>query len=175
MRKQDFEIRTKIIGEVFDDTRPIKCSVDINELNLPEHIHSEGNFFLTHDCEFIDLEFQFNPFSEHELVKYVELAEELYEKSKKEVSIYIICPKDVPVYVNESEIMSDATFKIKLAVGEISICKLILDFIKAKIRNNEKLTNEDIMHLKKLPLICRKEERHYYRIETFKIINRLHY
>ncbi|WP_458404375.1 hypothetical protein [Methanobrevibacter sp.] len=175
MRKQEFEVRTKVIRETFDDTRPIKCSVNIEELNLAKHIHPEGDIFLTQDCEFIDLEIQTVAFTESELVKYVELAEELYEKSQKEVSIYILCPRDVPVYMNEFDIPSDAKFTIRLACVQNTISENILDLVKNKIRNNEMLTPEDISHLASIPLRCRKEDRNHYREEVFKIINKLHY
>lgn len=175
MRTQEFEIKTKVIKETFNDPRPIKCSVNMNELNLPEHIHQKGDIFLTQECEFIDLELQTTAFTESELVKYVELAEELYEKSKKEVSIYILCPKEVPVCVNEFDIVSDATFKIKLSCVETSLSETFLDIIKNKLKDDEALTPQEIMHLKNLPLICKKEDRNYYRREVFKIINSLHY
>lgn len=175
MDEKKFNIRSKIIRETFDDKRTLVSPVNADELNLNEHVHQGGDMFITSDGEIIDLEFQETDFTEDELVKYVELAEELYEKIEKEVSIYIICPKDIGVYVKEIEIRSDADFTIKLACIPEERCELILNYIKHKIKANEKLSEDDINALNNLPVKCRKENRNYYRRETIRIMNRLHY
>ena len=56
----------------------------------------------------IDLEFQMTDFDENELVKYVEFAEALYEKHRKHIHIYIICPNNIYVCVKECKIVSEA-------------------------------------------------------------------
>lgn len=175
MDKEDFELRTKTIKETFNDTRKIKCHIPTEELELDENIHQEGDFFLTEDGEFIDLEFQMDDFLEEDLVRYVEIAENLYEKYQKAVSIYIICPKDINVCVKEMEIMSDADFTIRLACVDPDPCKITLNCIKGKIRRQEMLTEEDFRALARLPVMCRKEERNYYLLQYIKIVNRLHF
>lgn len=175
MNKKDFNIRTKVINETFDDNRKIVSSTNAEELNLDENIHQGGDFFITSDGEFIDLEFQLTDFNEDELVKYVELAEAVYEEHGKEVSIYIICPKDINVCVRECEIKSDAVFTIKLACIQEDPCEIILQGIKAKIKANEMLDGDDLHMLSTLPVRCEKEKRNYYRREYFKIINKLQY
>ena len=77
MNKKDFETRTNIIKETFMDDKNIKCHIPTEELELDENIHQEGDFFMTEDGEFVDLEFQFTDFTEDELVKFIELAENL--------------------------------------------------------------------------------------------------
>lgn len=175
MNKKDFKIRTEIIKETFKDTRNIKCHIPTDELELDENIHQEGDFFLTDDGEFIDLEFQLMDFREEELVKYVELAENLYEKYGKTVSIYIICPKDINVYVKECELMSDADFTIRLACVDQDPCKIILNGIKEKIKKHEIINEDDLHALSMLPVMCKKEERNYYRLQYIKIVNHLHF
>ncbi len=173
MRKKDFEIRTSIIRESFKDTRSIKCHVPTEKLGLDEGVHQEGDFFLTENGEFIDLEFQITDFDIEELVKYVELAENIHEKHQKVISIYIICPKEINVHVNEFDIKSQADFTIKLKQVENNLCETVLNGIKHKIENNEPINQDDIDALSMLKEICRKEEKHYYMVETFKILNSL--
>ena len=174
MDEQYFMTKARIIKETFDDDRKIKCFLPIQNLRLAEHIHQEGELFITENYEIIDLEFQFEDFTEDELVKYVELAEALYEKNKKKISIYIICPNSINICVREFEIKSEADFTIKLAAIEENLPQIALDIIKLKLDNGEPLDREDIKILDILPLSCKKEERNYFRRECFKIINNYH-
>lgn len=175
MNKKEFEIRAKVINETFNDNRTIISSTSAEELKIDEKIHQGGDIFITSDGDFIDLEFQVVDFTEDELVKYVELAEELYEKYRKEVSIYILCPKDINVCVRECEIKSEAAFTIRLACIQEDPCEIILNGIKAKLKAEEFLDGDDLHALSMLQVMCKKEERNYYRREYIRIINRLHY
>ena len=140
---------------------------------VDDGIYPGGDIFTTEDGELIDLEFQMTDFDEDELVKYVELAEALYEKNRCPISIYIICPDDVNICMKECEIMSKADFTIKLACINEDPCQIILKAIKHKIKNNEILNGDDIHALSLLQVKCRKEDRNYYRREYFKIINKI--
>ncbi len=175
MNKKDFKIRSSIIKETFHDDRRIVAAVTAEELNIDNDIHHEGDFFITSEGEIIDLEFQTVDFTEYELVKYIELAEHLYEKYGKKVSIYIICPNEINVYVKEEEILSDSEFAIKLACSQIDSCEIILDGIKDKIKSGEMLDENDLNNLRHLQVWCDKSKRNYYRLEYFKIVNRYHY
>lgn len=175
MNKKDFETRTNIIKETFMDDKNIKCHIPTEELELDENIHQEGDFFMTEDGEFVDLEFQFTDFTEDELVKFIELAENLHEKYGRTITIYILCPKYINVYVKEIEIMSDADFRIKLCCTNIDPCEVILNGIKNKIKNNEFLDEDDFHALAMLPVMCDKDKKHYFRSESIKIRNRLLY
>ncbi len=175
MNEQDFMTKARIIRETFNDKRKIKCFLPIQNLRLAEHIHQEGELFITENYEIIDLEFQFKDFTEDELVKYVELAEALYEKNSKQISIYVICPNTINICVREFEIKSEADFTIKLAAIEEDLSKIALDIIKCKLDNGGILDREDIEILKILPLSCKKEERNYFRKECFKLINNYSY
>lgn len=175
MNNKDFNIRSKIIKETFHDKRKIVASVTAEELHIDDDIHQGGDLFITSNGEIIDLELQIVDFTEYELIKYIELAEHLYEKYGKEISVYIICPKEINVCVKEEEILSEAEFTIKLACSQFDSCEIILDSIKEKIENDEILTEEDMTNLRMLQVMCEKEKRNHYRLEYFKIMNRYHY
>lgn len=172
MNGKYFNIRAKVIRETFDDKRRLKCACRADELHLDENIHQEGDIFITEDGEFIDLEFQEKDFDETELLKYVELAEAIYEKHNRKVSIYVICPGNIDVYVREFPIKSHADFTIKLAKIEENSAEVILNMLKRKIMNREILDEDDLKALEMLPEICEKRERHHYMLEVFKIKNR---
>lgn len=172
MNTKEFNIRTSIIRETFKDPRKIVASATAEELGINDEIHHEGDFFITSEGKIIDLELQSEDFTEYELVKYIELAEHLYEKYGKEVSIYIICPKEINVYVKEEEILSEADFTIKLACSQVDSCEVILDAIKNKIRNHEILDEDDWYNLRHLQIMCEKSKRNYYRLEYLKIRNK---
>jgi hypothetical protein len=175
MKEQDFKIRTKIIKETFNDSRRIKCITPEKDRKLDDNIYPGGDLFTTEDGEFIDLEFQMEDFNESELVKYVEFAEALYKKHQKQVSIYLLCPDTVNVLVRECEIKSEAEFTIKLACIQENPAHIILDIIKNKINSGELLDGDDLHALSMLPIMCKEEDRNYFRKEYFKIINKLHY
>lgn len=147
MNQNDLNIRKNVIKKTFHDNRTIVSSANIEELNIAEGIHQGGDIFITSDGELIDLEFQLQDFTEDELNKYVDLAEELYDKYGSKVSVYIICPKDINVCVRESEIKSNADFTIKLACIAEDPTEIILNGIEAKIKANEVLDVDDLFAL----------------------------
>lgn len=173
MNKKDFNLRVNVIQKTFNDMRKIKCSTPKHEREIGEDIYPGGDIFTTEDGEFIDLEFQIDDFDEDELVKYIELAEALYEKHHKHVSIYIICPSTINVCMKECQIFSHADFTIKLACINEDPCDIILNIIKDKIKNSENLDSDDINALAMLPVKCKPEKRNYFLREYFKIINKL--
>jgi hypothetical protein len=172
MNISEFKFKTEIIKESFKDQRPIKCPTPEHITKLDEDVHPGGDIFTTEDGEFIDLEFQQKDFDEVELAKYIDFAENLYEKHHKHVSVYIICPKHINVCVKEHEICSDADFTIKVACSQEDYPKMVLDRINQKIRNKEILDRDDQKMVERLPLMCAKKDRNYYRVESLKIINR---
>lgn len=173
MNKKEFDLRKKVIQKTFNDDRKIKYPTPQHLRAVDGGIYPGGDIFTTEDGDLIDLEFQITDFDEDELVKYVELAEALYEKNHCHISIYIICPNRTNVCVKECEIMSHAEFTIKLACVEEDPCKIILNAIKAKVKNHELLDGDDLHALSMLQVMCRKEDRNYYRREYFKIINKI--
>lgn len=172
MKKQDFKIRTKIIQETFNDKRKIKCLTPEDDRKVDENTYPGGDIFTTENGELIDLEFQMEDFTAEELVKYVELAEELYERHQKQVAIYIICPDTVDVLVKECEIKSEADFVIKLARIQENPAEIILKILKDKLEKGI-FDLDDLEALLMLPVMCKKEDQHYYRIESLKMINEI--
>lgn len=175
MNKNEFDLKTKLIKENFHDTRKIKCPTPEDERKLDENVHPGGDIFTTENGEYIDLELQLEDFDEMELAKYIEFAENLYEKHQKRVSVYLLCPKNINVSVREQKILSDADFSIKLACDQTDPCHMILGIIKRKIKNKDPLDSDDLHMVEKLPVMCSKEDRHYFRVESIKIINRYFY
>lgn len=175
MDKKDFEMRTRIIKETFKDDRPIKCQTPEDVRKLDEDVHPGGDIFTTEDGEFIDFELQLNDFDEAELTKYIEFAENLYEKHHKHVSVYLLCPKNVEVSVRECTIKSESDFTIKLACSQESPCHILLAGIKNKLKEAEVLDVEDFYILAHLPVWCDRKDRNYFRMEYLKIINRHFY
>lgn len=175
MNRQDFEIRTTIIRETFNDLRKIKYSPTQENNQSTYENYTGGDIFITENGEIIDLEFQIDDFTSDELVKFVEFAEELYDKHGKHVSIYIICPSSVNVCVKECEIMSEADFTIKLSCIQEDPAHIILNMIKDKLNNGESLNDDDIEALKILPMKCNKKDRNFFRKEQFEIMTKLDY
>ncbi len=171
MNDNEFKMKIEMIKKYFNDNRKIKCMPPASVLSLDEDVHQGGDIFLTENDEFIDLEFQLEDFDEVELAKYIGFAENLYEKHQKIVSVYLICSKNVNVTVKEQSIKSESDFTIKLYCSQHDPCKMILNLIKNKISRNERLTSEDIDIVHILPLMCDKKDRHYFRVESLKIIN----
>lgn len=175
MNSKNNKIRAKIIRERFNDKRRIEGPVSAEELQIDDDVHQGGDIYRTKDGDFIDLEFQEKDFDVEELVKYVELAEDIYEKHHRKVSIYIICPDNINVCVREFPIKSEADFTIKLAKIEEHPAEYILKDVKRKIRNMEMLDENDIDELENSPMMYGRKERHDHRIEVFKIMNKIIY
>lgn len=175
MNQKDFEKQKKIIREKFNEPRKIKCISSKDATGVDDGICNGGDIFATEDEELIYLDYHLVDFDVVELAKYIELAENLYEKYGKKVNICLICPRTVNVTVRECPIKSDSDFSIKLYCSQEDPCEVILEGIKSKIRNNALLTRRDISELEMLPVICNRKDRNYYRVESLRIINEFYY
>lgn len=169
MENEKIEIIKETIKEVFKDTRELEY--------VPQMLLSDmdimGDLFVTHDGEIVYLDFQKEDFGAEELADYAEIAEELYEKHHTKISIYVICPSNINVLVNECQIKSDANFSIKLAcIGEDPI-EAFLNEIRNKKKNGESLTAEDLKNLENLPMMGPKENRKKMRVECFRLLNEM--
>lgn len=171
MDKENFELRTNVIRKTFNDMRPIKCITPEEIREVDGDIYPGGDIFTTENGEFIDLEFQMTDLDADELVKYVELAEALYHKYQKSVSIYILCPNNLDICVKECDIPSEADFTIKVVCIDENPCDIIYRMIMRKINNGEPLSADDINALEMLQLICEPERRNFYRREYFRIMS----
>lgn len=171
MNRNHFESTKKIIRETFNDTRCIKGPAPEDMIHLDENVHPGGFILTTEEGDFIDFEIQIKDFDEVELAKFIEFAENLYEKHQKHVSIYLLCPQDINVSVRECPIRSEADFRIRIACSQENPCKMILDSIKNKVMQKKILTSDDISMLENLPMMCNKKDRNYFRVETLRILN----
>ncbi len=174
MNKEDFQVDTVLIRKEFDDQRPLRKLPKELEMKLDPKIVETGSTFITENGEIVYFTLQLTDFREDELVKFTEIAEKLYELTYQRVFIYILCSKDVEVYMKVCSIPSDADFTIKLAKSEYNPAKHVLDLIKCKFKNNQRVSPEDIDVLARLPMMCEKKDRNYFRREYFKIVNRIH-
>lgn len=162
----------QIIKEAFNEKRKIIDYAPQEMIKVSEDCYDGGDIFITEDGELIDLEYQINDFDEAELVKYIELAEELYEKNNVKISIYVLCPNMINITAPEVPIKSDATFNIKLARFEGNPVYDMLYHIKEKVDKHILLDEEDFNTLLMIPMIGPKKDRKNLRIECFRLINR---
>ena len=161
----------QIIKEVFDETREIMGYAPREMIELSDKCHPRGDIFITREGELIDLEYQMKDFDESELEKYVELAEELYEKNNVPISIYVLCPNTVQVTAQECIISSEATFNIKLAYYNMNPAYDTLYEIKEKVNKNIKLNDEDLYALLMIAVMGPKKDRRNIILECIKIID----
>ena len=183
MNDKIINITSKILKETFHYDGNIKNPTQkqlmkINEkINETNFITSDeiGEIYTDDNGRFGNFKLQSCDFDAEELSKRVEIAESIYELYKKPVTIAVLCPKDVDVLVKECPIKSEADFTIKLSTLADDTCSNLLKFIKNKTQNNEKLSAEELEVLSILPIMCKKEERHYYRTQYLNIISNLHY
>ena len=131
----------------------------------------EGDIFIAPDGDIVYLDIQGDDFDAEELANYAEIAENLYEKYQKHISVYLLCTDDVTVSVRECQIKSEANFSIKLACIEGNPIESILNIIKRKNRKGESLTQEDLEILEMIPMMGPKEKRKELRVECFRLMN----
>lgn len=173
MTKKDLQKKEEIIQDTFSDSRTVEYP-SLKELSMINFKDIEKDDLLkTSDGEFIYLHFQLNDFEIDELNYYVDLAEYLYNLFNMKVNLYLICTRDVKVNVVESVIKSEADFTIKLARIDDDPVKIVHRAIKNKIDNNETLNDDDLHALSMLPVMCRIEDRSYYRKEYFRLMNKI--
>lgn len=173
MNNEKITQEIQIIKEVFDEKRNIIDYAPKEMIQVSEYCHNGGDIFITEEGELIDLEYQMKDFDEEELVKYIELAEELYEKNNVDISIYILCPKTIKVTAPEIPIKTNATFNIKLACFEGNPVYSMLYHIKEKIDKNIPINEEDFDNLLIIPMMGPPEYKRQLRIECFKLLKRV--
>ena len=163
----------RTIRELFNDDINLKYEIPQECRKLENCAYKGGELFETEDGEFINIDFQVNDFDEKEITKYIEFAEEIYEKHNKPITIYIICPDNVNICVKECKILSEADFTIKIIKINEDPAETMLEYLKNKADNGEIFDYEDLYYLERLPVFCKKEKRNYFREEYFKLINRI--
>ncbi len=172
MNNEKIRPEIQIIKEAFNEKRNITGYAPKEMIQLSEHCHNGGDIFITEEGELIDLEYQMKDFDEEELVKYIELAEELYEKNNVAISIYILCPKTIKVTAPEIPIKSTAIFNIKLACFEGNPVYNMLYHIKEKIDKKIPIDEEDYENLLMIPMMGPKKEKNNLRIECYRLLKK---
>ncbi|MBR0271984.1 MAG: hypothetical protein IJQ68_08365 [Methanobrevibacter sp.] len=169
MNENNLDIEIRIMKEAFDETRTI-VGYAPEEMKTNNNTPHNGDLFITDGGELISLEYQMIDFDENELARYVELAEELYEKNNVAISIYVLCPNTIQVTAPECVIKSEATFNIKLACFAPNPAYDALYHIKEKVDKKIRLDEKDLDILSAIPMMGPKEDRKKLRVECFKII-----
>lgn len=121
-----------LIRRAFKDNRTIIEETPDEIRRLDDKYYQGGSVYTTEDGEFIDLEIQERDYDIEDHVNYIEFAEQLYDKHKKRVNVYVYCVPSVKINIKMYKIQSDANFKIILAqVRKNSI----FEQIKSKLRD----------------------------------------
>ena len=162
------ETTYSLIENVFGDYREIvgKASDEIQEIAIKHELPSV--IYKTVNNELISFSMTKNDFGNKELDKFQIYGEELYEKSKKEISIYILGSPHVKLKVTK-EIESTAPITINLSVIEYSSTYDTLRHIKGLVENREKLDNDDLNALKMIPYMGPPEDKRNLRVECLKL------
>ena len=147
MNNEKIRPEIQIIKEAFQEKRNIIDYAPEEMIQVSEYCHNGGDIFITEEGELIDLEYQMKDFDEEELVKYIELAEELYEKNKGEGNEnYITSLNMVALYEDCLGKYEKAIEDYKKA-DEIDNFECMLPFYKVinayiKLGNYDKATEE---------------------------------
>lgn len=121
-----------LIRRAFKDNRTIIEETPDEIRRLDDKYYQGGSVYTTEDGEFIDLEIQERDYDIEDHVNYIEFAEQLYDKHKKRVNVYVYCVPSVKINIKMYKIQSDANFKIILAqVRKNSM----FEQIKSKLRD----------------------------------------
>lgn len=126
------EDEINLIRKAFKDNRTIIEETPDEIRRLDDKYYQGGSVYTTEDGEFIDLEIQERDYDIEDHVNYIEFAEQLYDKHKKRVNVYVYCVPSVKINIKMYKIQSDADFKIILAqVRKNSM----FEQIKSKLRD----------------------------------------
>ena len=157
-----------IIENVFGDFREIagKASDEIQSISQKHGI--DAKIYRTKNNELISYGITNKDFGNEELEKYKKYGEDLYEKSRKEVCIYILGSPHIKVNVTE-EFESEAEIKINVSLMDYNSTYMTLRHLKNLVKNREKLDKDDLFALKMIPAMGPPEDKRYLRIECLKL------
>ena len=104
-----------LIRKAFKDDRKIIEKTPDEERKIDLEYYQGGSVYLTEDNEYIDLEIQNRDYDIEDHINYIEFAEQLYEKQKKKVNVYIYCNPKIKINIEMYNIKSHADFKLKIS------------------------------------------------------------
>ena len=157
-----------LIECIFGDFREIdgKASDEIQSIAKKHGIDAE--IYKTKNNELISYGITKENFGNSELEKYRIYGEELYEKSEKEVSIYILGSPHAKFNVTK-ELESEAKLKINVSLMDYTGTYETFRHIENLVKNRKKLDKEDLFALKMIPAMCPPEDKRYLRLECLKL------
>lgn len=173
MSRENLILNEELIKETFNEDVKLKIEIPESERCLNEDQFITGDLFESIDGKLVKVCYHFTDFTPTELAKFSEYAEELYAEYGKEVTIYIICHKNINVCVKECEIYSEADFSIKLIMVDADPAVFTYGKIRWKFDNGIPLDSNDLFLLKRLPVICERKNRKFFREEYFRIMNKI--
>lgn len=139
--KNEFREERKAISEIDEHTFHLNDG-SIAVLDIPNHI-----------------------FGIKELAQIVSTAENLCEKHKTQVNVFLLAPADIQVTIAEQDIPSEYEFTIKLAKMQETIAETMMSIIENKVENNIKLNAEDLIALHMAPTMCNSKWEQEHVIE----------
>ena len=166
--KDHDEMAYDLIETIFGDFREIdgKASDEIQSISKKHEI--EADIYKTKNNELISYGLTNEDFGNNELKKYKEYGEELYEKSGKEVCIYILGLPHIKFNAT-NDFETPAKIKINISLMEYNSTYETLRHIKSLVENRQKLDSDDLFALKMIPTMGPPEDKRFLRIECLKL------
>ncbi len=93
MNEINLKSYAKMFQETFNDSRKIAFLTPEHLKKLDGNATPRRDIFMTEDGEFIDFEIQYEDVDVAELVKYIEITENLYEKLQKPIQFMYYAQK----------------------------------------------------------------------------------
>lgn len=169
MCEKDYdEIAYNLIENIFGDFREIDGKASGEMQSIPKKYEIQADIYKTKNNELISYGTTDKDFGNSELEKYKEYGEELYEKSGKEVSIYILGSPHIKINATK-DIESEAPIRINISIMEYSSTYETLRYLENLVKNKQKLDKEDLFALKMIPTMGPAEDKRYLRMECLKL------
>lgn len=159
----------KIIKIQYKDNRKIigYATGKIQEIAEKHEIYAD--VFETEENELISLYIIDEDFDNNQLEKYKKYGEELYEKSQKLVSIYILCVKQATNKLNNDKIEFNEKLLFKIEKMEYSYNYKIFGIMTEFVKNKVKFGKDDLIVLSMIPKMGPSQDLRYMRIECLKL------
>lgn len=162
------EYSYSLIEGIFGDYRKIdgKASDEIQNIARMHNIPAE--IYQTENGEFISFNLIDEDFGNSDIEKYGKYGEDLYEKSGKEVCIYVLGSPHIKINITK-ELKSDAVMLINVSKFKYSSTYETLRHIEGLVKSRQKLDQDDLFALKMIPIMGPPEDKRNLRIECLKL------
>lgn len=159
----------EIIKSKYKDNRKITGYATGQIQGIAKKHEIYGDVFETQENELISLDIIDEDFDKKQLEKYKKYGEELYEKSQKLVSIYILCVKQATNKLNSDEIKFNGKLLFKIDKMDYSYNYKIFRIMSEFVKNKVKFGRDDLIVLSMIPKMGPSEDLRYMRIECLKL------